>query len=280
MLSSNLIRKFWIWIILIFVGLTLLSTSGMRKSWNPFTRVLVEIIAPFQKIISNTVNITEELWLKYFGLINTSEENKRLRKELDQLIMENSRYRELLATHQRLQQLLQFKDTTEQNVLAAQVIGRGPTGWFQSITIDKGENSGIKINMSVVNANGVVGQIVSVSYNYAIVLLIIDQNSAVDCIIQRSRDSGIIKGLSSKICIMDDVIKTSDVRVGDIVITSGLDRIYEKGFTIGEVIEVEDMPGELFKNVKVKPSVDFSKLEEVLVILKEGPLSNPLIEKK
>lgn len=279
MLLRNRIKKFWILIILIFIGLILISTSTVRKSWNPLTRILVEIVAPFQKITRNTVSITEDLWLKYFGLINTSEENTRLKKEIDLLTMENFRYRELLATHQRLQQLLQFKDTTEQNVLAAQVIGRDPTGYFRSIIIDKGENSGIKINMPVVNSNGAVGQVVSLSYNYAKVLLVIDQNSSVDSIIQRSRDSGIIKGLSSKVCLMENVVKTSDIHVGDVVVTSGLGGVFPKGIPVGEVIEVEDPPGELFKDVKIKPSVDFSKLEEVLVILKEGPLSNPLIEK-
>lgn len=279
MLLRNRIKKFWILIILIFAGLILISTSTVRKSWNPITRLLVEIVAPFQKITRNTVSITEDLWLKYFGLINTSEENTRLKKEIDLLTMENFRYRELLATHQRLQQLLQFKDTTEQNVLAAQVIGRDPTGYFRSIIIDKGENSGIKVNMPVVNSNGAVGQVVSLSYNYAKVLLVIDQNSSVDSIIQRSRDSGIIKGLSSKVCLMENVVKTSDIHVGDVVVTSGLGGVFPKGIPVGEVIEVEDPPGELFKDVKIKPSVDFSKLEEVLVILKEGPLSNPLIEK-
>jgi rod shape-determining protein MreC len=279
LLLRNRIKKFWILIILIFAGLIFISTSTVRKSWNPITRLLVEIVAPFQKITRNTVRITEDLWLKYFGLINTSEENTRLKKEIDLLTMENFRYRELLATHQRLQQLLQFKDTTEQNVLAAQVIGRDPTGYFRSIIIDKGENSGIKVNMPVVNSNGAVGQVVSLSYNYAKVLLVIDQNSSVDSIIQRSRDSGIIKGLSSKVCLMENVVKTSDIHVGDVVVTSGLGGVFPKGIPVGEVIEVEDPPGELFKDVKIKPSVDFSKLEEVLVILKEGPLSNPLIEK-
>ncbi len=163
--------------------------------------------------------------------------------------------------------------------MAAQVIGRDPTGWFKSVIIDKGKNSGIKVNMPVVNSKGVVGRLVSVSYNYAKVLLVIDQNSAVDCIIQRSRDNGIVKGLSSKVCILDYVLKTSDVRVGDMVITSGLDRVFPKGIPVGEVIDVKNPPGGLFKDVKVRPMVDFSNLEELLVILKEDPLANHLKEK-
>jgi len=115
--------------------------------------------------------------------------------------------------------------------------------------------------------------LVSVSPKYAKVLLIIDQNSAVDCIIQRSREKSILKGFTSKICKLDYVVKTSDVVIGDKVITSGMGRVFPKGLPVGEVIGVGSRPGELFKDIKISPMVDFSKLEELLVILKEDPLS-------
>ena len=184
MLSNIRIKRIWIWVFLIILALFFLSSNLERaKSWNPAVRVLIEILAPVQKLVKGSVNFTSGLWSKYIGLINTHEENLRLKVEVDKLMMENSRYRELLSTYGRLQELLNFKDTTEEPVLASQVIGRDPTGWFKSIIIDKGENSGVKENMPVVNAKGVVGQIVSVSYNYSKVLLLIDQNSSVDCLI-------------------------------------------------------------------------------------------------
>ena len=281
MISSKRKKQILIWVFLVFLSLIFLSSNVERsKSWNPVARILIEILAPVQKFVKGSVNFTTGLWSKYIGLINTQKENQRLKDEVEKLMIENSRYRELLATHKRLQELLNVKDTTEEPVLAAQVISRDPTGWFKSIIIDKGTNSGIKENMPVVNAKGVVGQIVSVSYNYSKVLLLIDQNSAVDCIIERSRDSGIVKGVSSKICTLDYVLKTSDVRVGDLVITSGLDRVFPKGNNVGKVVDVEDTPGELFKSVTIKPSVDFSKLEEVLVLLREDPLSKSMKEKQ
>ena len=281
MFSSRRIKQIFIWVFLLLLALIYLSSNVEKsKPWNPLAEVLVEILAPVQKAVKSSVNFTTGLWSKYIGLINTHDENNRLKKENELLMMENSRYRELLATYKRLQELLNFKENTEETVLAAQVIGRDPTGLFRSVIIDKGENSGIRDNMPVVNAKGVVGQIVSVSYNYSKVLLLIDQNSAVDCIIERSRDSGIVKGVSSKVCTLDYVLKTSDVSVGDLVITSGLDRVFPKGNYVGEVTEVEDTPGELFKSVKIKPSVDFSKLEEVLVLLREDPLSEPMTEKQ
>jgi len=245
---------------------------GRRRSWNPAEQVIIEIIAPFQKFISRTIGITEDIWLRYFGLVNLRNENRRLRREMDALRMENHRYLESLTTNKRLQQLLQFKETINYPVLAVQVIGRDPTGWFKSVIIDKGKKSGLKVNMAVVNASGVVGRLVSVSQNYAKVLLIIDQNSAVDSMIQRSREKGIVKGLTEKICKLDYVVKTGDVVVGDTVITSGMGRVFPKGLPVGEVMEVTSRPGELFKDIKVRPMVDFSKLEELLVILMEDPL--------
>jgi rod shape-determining protein MreC len=281
LLSNKRIIRIWILVFLIFLALTFLSSNvGKSKSWNPVVRIFIEILAPVQKFVKGSVNYSADLWKKYIDLINTHEENKRLKVEINKLVLENSRNREIISTYKRLQELLKVKNVTEDDVIASQVIGHDPTGWFQSVIIDKGKNSGIKENMPVVNANGVVGQIVSVSYNYSKVLLLIDQNSAVDCIIERSRDSGIVKGVSSEVCTLDYVLKTNDVRVGDIVVTSGLDRVFPKGHHIGEVTNVKDAPGELFKDIKIKPSVDFARLEEVLVILREDPLSNSSNEKQ
>lgn len=275
MLDLRKFRTVWIWIILVFIILVLVSSKlGGKGRWNPAEKVIVEITAPFQKFIGSTINATEVIWFKYFALIQTHNENALLKREVDLLRMENSRYQERLTTHERLQELLQFKETYDWPVLAAQVILRDPSGWFESVIIDKGEDSGLKVNMPVVNARGVVGRLVSVSADYAKVLLIIDQNSSVDCIVQRSRDGGILKGLSSDVCRLDYVLETSDVGVGDKVVTSGLGGVYPKGLDVGEVLTVVSTAGELFRDIKVRPMVDFSKLEELLVILEEAPLAN------
>ena len=262
------------------MALFLLSSNvGRNQEWNPVEKLIIEITAPFQEFIKKTIQITEDIWLKYFFLINVHDENIQLKRKLDSLRVENYRYRESIKTNKRLHKLLQFKKTIHWPVLVAQVIGRDPTGRFQSIIINEGEKSGLKINMPVVNARGVVGRLVSVSQNYAKVLLLIDQNSAVDCIIQRSRDKGIVKGLSSKICKLHYVVKTSDVVAGDIVVTSGFGRVFPKGVPIGKIIEVNNTPGELFKDVKVRLFVNFSKLEELLVIMKEDLLVSHWKEK-
>ena len=246
------------------------SNSGSRPIWNPLEQLIIEATAPFQKLVTKTVIITRNFWLDYFNLVDVRSQNRRLKRKNNALRMENNRYRELLATHQRLQGLLQFSQTSNRPVLAAQVIGRDPTGWFESIIIDKGAHAGLKVDMPVVSANGVVGRIVSVSPNYAKTLLIIDQNSAVDCLIQRSRDRGMVRGLSADRCKLEYVVKSSDVVVEDIVVTSGLGGIFPKGLPVGQVSDVKETSGELFKDIQISPAVDFSKLEEVLVILREN----------
>jgi rod shape-determining protein MreC len=268
------IKTAWVYVVFVFLALFFLSSSlGRRHSWSPVEQIIVEITAPVQKVLIQSVRYVERLWLNYFYLVDLRKENLRLKQEIDALRMENYRYREQVTTQQRLRELLQFKNTLDWPVVAAQVIGRDPSGWFESVIIDKGRNSGLKVNMPVVNAGGVVGQTVSVSLNYSKVLLIVDQNSAVDSLIQRSREKGIVKGLPPRMCKLDYVLKTADVVPGDVVVTSGVGGVYPKGLPVGEVQEVRDIPWEFFKDIKVGPRVDFSKLEELLVILKEAPLS-------
>ena len=261
--------------------LFLLSTNTSHKpAWNPAEQVIIEVVSPVQKLVKNGVKAIKNIWLSYFYLIDVHEENKQLRTETDALRMEVDRQRELLATHERLKRLLQFKQTTDWPVVAAQVIGQDPTGWFKSIIIDKGRRAGLEINMPVVNAYGVVGRIVSISPDFAKVLLTIDHNSAVDCLVQRSRDRGMVKGFSAEICKLHYVMKSGDVLTGDTVVTSGLGGVFPKGLTVGQVLEAKDIPGELFKDINVKTTVDFSKLEEVLVILKEVKPLNQTQEEK
>jgi rod shape-determining protein MreC len=275
LLSRKHVRTLWIWVVLLFVALFLVSSNfGKHRPWSPVEQVAIELTAPIQMLIVKTVDAVEGFWLKYFIFVDLHNENASLKKENDALRRENDRYRELATMEQRLQELLQFKAAVQWPGAAAQVIGHDPTGWFESIIIDKGTNSGLKLHMPVVNAQGVVGQLVSVAPNYAKVLLIIDQNSAVDCLIQRSREKGIIKGLSGKVCKMHYVVKTGDVMVGDLVVTSGMGGVYPKGLPVGKVIEVSEDPWEMFKGVKVQPMVDFDKLEEVLVLSKEDPVSS------
>ena len=280
MKGATLFLKILGWVSLIgFVLLLLSSSSGQRPAWNPIGRLVIELTAPVQNLIKKSTDGVEDFWLNYFQLVQIRQENIDLKATVDSLKMENSRYRERLSTHERTQELLQFKQTISRPVLAAQVVGLDPTGWFKSVIINKGSKAGLGLDMPVVDASGVVGKIVSFSPNYAKVLLIIDQNSAVDCLVQSSRDRGIIMGLSAETCKLNYVVKSSEVAVKDRVVTSGLGGIFPKGLPVGEVLNVADISGKLFKDIEIRPAVDFSKLEEVLVILKENE-SSAFLEKE
>ncbi|HEN21428.1 MAG TPA: hypothetical protein ENN86_05400, partial [Desulfobacteraceae bacterium] len=127
----------WLWILLIGFALFMLSSnSGLEQSWSPFDKIIVEVCAPFQKFVKKTVNFTEDFWLNYFYLANVRRDNIELQKEVDRLTLQNDRYVDLLATFERLQELLEFNYTLDWPVLAVSVIGRDPTGWFKSVIID------------------------------------------------------------------------------------------------------------------------------------------------
>jgi rod shape-determining protein MreC len=276
--SIRWLKKFWIWVLLIIILLFLVSSHQKRNGgWNPLEQVAVEISSPFQRLFSNTIAAARNIWFKYFELINTHKQNLLLKDEIYSLKVENYQYKERVAAYQRFQKLLQLKNTTGKPAIAAQVVGWDSSGLFKSVIIDKGRSSGLKTNMPVINADGVVGRLVAVSADYSKALLLIDQNSAVDCLISRTRDGGIVKGLSAKSIIfessMDYVHKNSDIILGDTVVTSGSGGVFQKGIPVGTVIEVSEPSDEFFMNIKIMPSVDFSKLEEVLVILTEDPLA-------
>ena len=266
-------RRKWVPYIFILLSLILLSLSiGKGQEWNPAERLAVEITAPFQKLFVGTISTARNIWRNYFFLVETRQENLLLKEKINLLKIENSRYQELLLATQRLKKLLKFQENTDAPLLPARVIGWDSSGLFKSIIIDKGEKNGLEINTPVVNSEGVVGRVVSVSPNYAQVLLITDQNSAVDGLVQRSRGRGMVKGEGSNECYFDYVIKTCDIKTGDTIVTSGMGRIFPKGLYLGIVKEINDSPNKLFRDVKVAPAVDFSKLEEVLIILRSGSM--------
>ena len=264
------LKNIWLWVILAGIAILILASgSDVPPGWNPAEQAIVEITAPVQKVMSEATAAVTRLWEGYFFFVGLREENLRLRDQVEKLSMDNNRYNEILAAYERLTHLLEFRENLPGKVVASRVIGRDPTGWFKSIIIDKGRSAGIRLNMPVVHSFGVVGRVVSVSRNYSKVLLIIDRNSSVDCLIQSTRERGMFKGLSADKCRLDYVTRSTAAQVGDTVITSGLGGVFPKGLPLGEIVSIMEMPGGLFKEIHVRPAVDFSKLEEVLVVMGE-----------
>lgn len=176
-------------------------------------------------------------------------------------------FRELNQENARLKELLNFKQKSLLRFVAARVIGRSPDNWTSSIIIDKGKNNRIKIGLAVVSPKGLVGRIVEAADNSSKVLLINDPSQGVSSIVQRSRQEGLVSGTLGGNLIMRYLPEDAQIVPGDIVVTSEFSQIYPKGLLIGRVISVRSDFSGLNKYAAVKPAVELSAVEEVLVII-------------
>ncbi len=254
-------------IVLIIVNFIALSVTGSRYPSFGFGRIVISFIAPFQEAVTDSICFARGAWSHYFFLVSVAKENDNLKKSLSRAIEKNNRFSEIELSNSRLRSLLNFQKTMTGRVLAAEVIGKDPSPWFKTITINKGKVDGVKKWLPVVVPEGIAGQITDVSLHHSRVLLIIDRNSAVDALVQKTRTRGIIKGESAGTCLFDYVLRKHDIRVGDTVISSGLDGVFPKGLRIGQVSSVVRRNSGIFQEVSVIPDVDFEKLEEVLVLM-------------
>ena len=160
-----------------------------------------------------------------------------------------------------------MKSQLPHRLLAAQVAAYDPSGWSQTIIINKGRKDGVAKGMAVIDSEGIVGHVIKDFDWSAQVLLLIDQSSAVDALVQRTRFRGIVEGDSTQTCSFEYVVRKADIQVGDTLISSGLDRVYPKGLRVGNVVSISKPASGLFQEVKVQPFVDFTTIEEVLVVL-------------
>ena len=270
-------RKFIIPILIFLLALSLISANlHSRDNMSFFESLVVGITAPVQKVVWGVIDGIGSIWRGYFYLVGLEKENQALKKELQDLKLQMNRYREADLANQRLRALLNFKKSIATPLLPAQLVAFDPSGWFQTILIDKGRNDGVVRDMAVVSAEGLVGRVIGVSNHHAKVLLIIDGNSAVDAYIQRSRARGVLVGLGRELCLLKYVQRNEDVQVGDKVISSGMGGVFPKGLLVGTVQEVVRGSSGLFQRVEVEPAVNFSRLEEVMVVI-QPPAEEPAI---
>ena len=255
-------------IILIAVNIIILSVNSQDRT--PSTRigqVALFFISPFQNLASDSIHLVQDIWRHYFNLVGVSKKNDNLVNALKAANEKNNRLRELELSHSRLQSLLDFKTNLESQVIAAVVVGKDPSPWLKTVVIDKGTDEGVQRGMPVVTPDGIAGLVIDASDSYAKVLLITDQNSALDALTQTTRARGIVKGEFSGKLRLDFVLRRHDITAEDIIITSGLDGVFPKGLRVGYVQEVIKPNSGIFQEVSVTPYVDFEKLEEVLVII-------------
>ncbi len=260
-------------ILLVTVNIIFLAIATKRPPAWGVGRLLLAFVAPFQEVTSRAVRASERVWEEYFRLIAVAQENERLRRELEAAMERAHRQREIELENERLRELLGFKQALARPGVAARIVAKDPSSWFNTVIIDKGAADGLTKGLAAVTSRGVAGQIVEVSLHQSKLMLIIDPNSAVDVLIQRNRVRGIVKGTFQEECSLEFVMPEDDVRLGDSVVSSGFDGVYPKGLPVGSVSAVKGQGVGFFKEVRVRPAVDFDKLEDVLIILAPRPFT-------
>ena len=225
----------------------------------------VSAVTPFEKALVWVQNGSGNLWHSYFYLRGVRAENRELKAQIEQLRLEQVRLNEDAQQARRLQALFAFKEQYVSRTGAAQVIGSGGSEQSRVVFIDKGESSGIKTDMAVITVQGIAGKVLKVFHSSSQVLLIDDQSSGVGAILDKSRLQGIVRGTPAGEVVLEKIMADEAVQAGEEVRTSGGDRIFPKGLPIGVVTRVSNGP-DLFLNIRIRPSANLNKLEEVLVV--------------
>jgi rod shape-determining protein MreC len=253
--------------VLLIISLTVLSFSAIRLSETGFLRKMVlEAAAPVEDTINISLQNLHDVWKRYLFLVGLEDETRRLRKQNADLTEQLNRYREGSLEAMRLQKLLELREGFPQRAVAARVIDRNRSSLFKTLLINKGTADGLRVGLAVLSDQGVVGRIIETSWHASRVLLLIDGNSNIDGLIQRSRAQGILQGAGSAGCSLKYISRAEEVLAGDVVISSGLSGVLPKGLLLGVVTGASRKEGGLFQKIDVAPAVDFEKLEEVLAL--------------
>jgi rod shape-determining protein MreC len=265
----------------LFAQVLALAVQVKRPTESGSTRLIrlwvVNTVTPLEKGLVFSGHGARDFWGNYLYLRGVRRENRELRQELEQLRIEQVRLNEDAVQAHRLQTLFNFKEQFISKTLAAQVIGTSGSDLSRVFYIDKGAKDGIKVDMAVITPDGIVGKVLRVFSSSSQVLEINDASSGVGAILEKSRLQGILQGNAAGDVVMRYVTSDEKVEPGERVLTSGGDRIFPKGLPIGTVLQTN--PGsDLFLNIRVRPSANLGKVEEVLVItslVEKEPTTEP-----
>jgi rod shape-determining protein MreC len=252
-------------LLVLSLGLLIANAQGRRRI-DPLGVVFLETITPVASVLRAGSTAIANAWSGYVELVGVRQEREWLRRRVRELEALADDSAEINAENERLHGLLKLGDSLPRGAVAARVAGADVGGLFRTITLNKGEQDGVEKGMAVIAADGVVGRIVSTSPHASRVLLAVDPSSGVDAIVQRTRARGIVEGGSDAGCRLKFVKRREELLVGDRVITSGQDGIFPRGVSIGRIVGVPQDDRGLFQTAEVEPTVDSSKLEEVLVV--------------
>lgn len=256
-------------LILLTAFLTYALNLRNKEHANPVERTVMSITAPVAGSAATVTGFLGGIWNNYIDLIDVRRENIELRKSVKRLNERIVANNEAVAANIRLKQLLDLKESVAVPSLAVSVIGEDSSAWFKTLVVDRGSADGLAEGMPVVATGGVVGRLVKVAPHSSRVLLLTDHASAIAAIVQRSRARGVVRGAGGGRCSLEFTVKDEDVKVGDMVISSGIGGVFPKGLPIGEVGMVKKGEYGVFQTIEVRPLVNIGKLEELLVLVRQ-----------
>jgi rod shape-determining protein MreC len=213
-----------------------------------------------------TKSVSDAVTSPFAKLALRDEDNALLRKRIDELLLERSKYQEAVLENKRLKELLKLIESRQQYIAAARVLSRGTDQWSQTLVLDKGQKDGVSKDMTAITPKGLAGKVFDVTGSYAKLLLLTDINFSAAVRLQESRKEGVISGTGTKMAILKYIPYEDEVKVGDIVITSGLDQLFPPGVPVGFISKIDKQGTGHFQYIEVTPYVDDSKMEEVLII--------------
>jgi rod shape-determining protein MreC len=257
----------------VLLQVLLLAVQIKRDSQGRLIRVwTVSAVSPVERSGAWGIGKIRDAWRHYFALSDTARANEDLRRENGQLKLEIMQLQSKSAEADRLAALLNFKQTQAKvPMIVARVIGSSADANSAVIYLDQGLREGIHKNMGVITPEGVVGKVIESFRDTCQVLLLTDRDSGVGAMISNSRIQSPVGGLGEPLLTMKYVGNDDEVNVGDRVVTSGMDRIFPKDLPVGTISQVK--PGSPFKQIRVRPSANIEKLEEVIVLLTTDPLA-------
>ena len=256
----------------VLLSVLAIVTSGQRVKLTALEGAAGEVITPVQGFMYRIATSVSKFFRSIGERRQLAAKYEELKDRVVQLEQQQLKMNETVRENERLRTLLDFKEDRDLfTVTGVRITGKDPGNWFNTLTVDKGSKDGIIVNMAVVTDKGLIGRVTDVGSHWSKVRTIVDGQSSVSALIERTRDNGMVKGnntltFEDGLCQMINLPLDSDVVAGDRIITSGLDGIFPKGINIGEVVEVSSEKRETYKTAIVKPDADFMRIEEVLVI--------------
>lgn len=246
------------------------SGTGRQPTWPE--RLIAQGVAPIQAAIAQGFDLLRAAGETVVRLRTLAEENAAMREELVRLRAENQRLREVARENAWLRDALGFRKQAERPMVAAEVISRPPNQWLSTLTIDKGSDDHVVPGTAVVAPAGIVGQVMSVTRTTATVLLLTDARSTVGGVVQRTGDLVLVQGVGAleEQAVVKPLNRNAGLRPGDVILTSGVSRIYPKGLPIGRIVRVEPGDYALAQSGVLEPAVDLSRIQAVFLLLQSG----------